>query len=481
MSDCNQNFKTVILLIIILILIIINNKNSSNCTFKDGFAPMMRHMMRPRIPVPAKPIIKKPVPGRKSLETFAYDNNITDILNKKLCDFWVNSSHNSFLEGYQVLGESRISNLSNALESGARCIELDIQNGVDTPLVMHTGSLPGYLSDYLSVIRDEAFKNTNDPLILYLEIFHSSVETHMKNIQSMIKSYLGGRLYEGTLNTYNESNYCFNVPIKKLLGKIVIVINYYNMNNGNGLEYRDKYLYHICHALSAGPEHGSLVDNVGADSDDSLKIKQSNKVIRVYPNNILTSSNYNPDPFWSSNYNFVSLNFGNDDDNLKKNNKKFKYCSFVPFDIIISENGTVNKPVQDVFVWDSERKAPLYSNINASSNIILPNKCYNNDTTWRSNDGKYFLRIQIDGNLVLYNTKNKPLWNSNTNGNQGAILHMQKDGNLVIYNTAGNRALWSSGTHGNPGAYAGLTDGDWVSDADFIIYNIKGEKLKKLY
>ena len=58
---------------------------------------------------------------------------------------------------------------------------------------------------------------------------------------------------------------------------------------------------------------------------------------------------------------------------------------------------------------------------------------------------------------------------------------MQKDGNLVIYNTAGNRALWSSGTHGNPGAYAGLTDGDWVSDADFIIYNIKGEKLKKLY
>ena len=40
----------------------------------------------------------------------------------------------------------------------------------------------------------------------------------------------------------------------------------------------------------------------------------------------------------------------------------------MPFDIFISDNGTVNKPIQDVFIWDSEHvKLFMYSNINVNS------------------------------------------------------------------------------------------------------------------
>lgn len=51
---------------------------------------------------------------------------------------------------------------------------------------------------------------------------------------------------------------------------------------------------------------------------------------------------------------------------------------------------------------------------------------------------------QTDGNLVLYNRKNRPVWSSKTAG-RGARLVIQSDGNIVIY-SIGNRPLWSTGT-----------------------------------
>lgn len=331
-NNCNNKYYLIIFIIGLIFIIIASNYISHNI-YKKIFTVMDKE--------------------HKPLEKWANDNNMSDLLNRKLCEFWINSSHNSFLGNWQVGGESHISNLSKSLELGARCVELDIHAGITSPLVMHTGSIPGYLTDYLKVIKEEGFKNTNDPLILYLEIFNSGNESHMKAVGSLVQSYLGDRLYEGKMSTWNRDNskYCFNVPIKNLLEKIIIVINYYNMStpDGKGLTNRNKYLFPICHATANEPnggwfpELGPLIDNVGAD--DSVKTKPKNQLIRVYPNNILKSSNYDPESKWIANYNMVSLNFGNEDENLKKNNKKFKYCSFIPFDMIISPDGKITKPI----------------------------------------------------------------------------------------------------------------------------------------
>jgi hypothetical protein len=70
--------------------------------------------------------------------------------------------------------------------------------------------------------------------------------------------------------------------------------------------------------------------------------------------------------------------------------------------------------------------------------------------------GQYWLAMQTDGNLVLYQAPMPsaptatPLWASNTVGSFGDRVVMQGDGNLVIYTPAGN-AVWSSGTGGHPG------------------------------
>lgn len=54
--------------------------------------------------------------------------------------------------------------------------------------------------------------------------------------------------------------------------------------------------------------------------------------------------------------------------------------------------------------------------------------------------------MQMDGNLIIFNSNSQPIWESGTAGNTGATLHLQGDGNLVIYATD-SRALWNTGTN----------------------------------
>ncbi len=67
-----------------------------------------------------------------------------------------------------------------------------------------------------------------------------------------------------------------------------------------------------------------------------------------------------------------------------------------------------------------------------------------------SNNRKYELVFQIDGNLVLYKYGNLPLWSSNTYNKGASTFKVQKDGNLVIYNN-NNQVLWASNSYGKGG------------------------------
>lgn len=58
---------------------------------------------------------------------------------------------------------------------------------------------------------------------------------------------------------------------------------------------------------------------------------------------------------------------------------------------------------------------------------------------------------QRDGNLVIYNAANTPLWSSRTAIGKPTTMADQPDGNFVIYN--GSKALWATGTYGYTAAY----------------------------
>ncbi|MCG7205170.1 hypothetical protein [Streptomyces arenae] len=80
------------------------------------------------------------------------------------------------------------------------------------------------------------------------------------------------------------------------------------------------------------------------------------------------------------------------------------------------------------------------------------------------NTKKGRLRMQADGNFVLYDENNKARWATMTFGSNFQAV-FQADGNLVVY-TADNRAVWASRTDGHNGATLRLQ-----SDGNMVIYS----------
>ena len=64
--------------------------------------------------------------------------------------------------------------------------------------------------------------------------------------------------------------------------------------------------------------------------------------------------------------------------------------------------------------------------------------------------GPYNLFMQTDGNVVMYDTYNRAVWNSQTpmKGAKPHLLAMQDDGNLVLYDGNG-KSTWHTVTGGN--------------------------------
>ena len=114
-------------------------------------------------------------------------------------------------------------------------------------------------------------------------------------------------------------------------------------------------------------------------------------------------------------------------------------------------------------LWASNTVVPAEPAVPTQSGRLLPGQGLMAGNTITSSDGRLRFVMQGDGNLVLYDWYNQPLWASNTPGNTDIWdVVMQGDGNLVVYDEH-NHPLWASNTSGHPGATLSVqTDGNVV-------------------
>ncbi len=238
-------------------------------------------------------------------------------LDKPLNAFYVNTSHNTYLPSFQNVSFATYDSIKNALNEGARCIELDIHYKDQLLYVGHGNESIDTTSKLdpakcFETINNYGF-NTSDPLILYLEIVFNDKRGRDQLI-AILKDKFKDRLLDPMYRLDADNRVLVSKErIGNLLNKVIIIVS----NNNDGFE-------------SIANDNGNWFKNV----QEGVPFKKpEGAIVRIYPKPGIGqnfSINFDPEPFWQQGAGIVGMNFQTKDSGLLKNVLKFKDSNFVP-------------------------------------------------------------------------------------------------------------------------------------------------------
>ncbi|KAL4503015.1 hypothetical protein ABPG72_014244 [Tetrahymena utriculariae] len=157
---------------------------------------------------------------------FNYQNNIYDPaklsvyqpMDYPLTDYFINSSHNTYLMANQLTGDSSVQAYVDAFRKGCRCIEIDVWDG-NEPIVTHGFTLTSSIKfrDVVQTIKTYGFVWSKYPIIISLEN-HCSHE-NQKKMANIMQEIFGSSMYLIPEN-YSDIKY---YPSPRQLKKKIIV------------------------------------------------------------------------------------------------------------------------------------------------------------------------------------------------------------------------------------------------------------------
>jgi phosphatidylinositol phospholipase C delta len=155
-----------------------------------------------------------------------------------LPDYFISSSHNTYLIAHQLYGKSSASAYETALYTGSRCVEIDAwddDTNKDEPKVTHGYTLVSNISfrKVCETIRDVVDKEASEgnggaPIMLSLEN-HCDAHGQLRLAQIM-KEVWGDRLLSKAVRekgTREEEGASEHVTLEELGSKIVVIVEYH--------------------------------------------------------------------------------------------------------------------------------------------------------------------------------------------------------------------------------------------------------------
>lgn len=127
-------------------------------------------------------------------------------LDRPLNEYFISSSHNTYLVGWQVNGTSSLEAYMTALRKGCRSVEIDCWNGeAGEPRVTHgfTNTTSVAFIDVIRVINRCAFEASPYPVTLSLEV-HCNPTQQQRMVEIMKECIEPGRLILTTLSQHEE-------------------------------------------------------------------------------------------------------------------------------------------------------------------------------------------------------------------------------------------------------------------------------------
>jgi hypothetical protein len=277
-----------------------------------------------------------------TVETARRLQNIKDDAHEyPLRNFYIKTALNCCCLGEWKNSYVDMSALEYAIVQGYRCLDFEIYSDNDSPIVGASSQLKNFRHtesfnhlDFMEVckqINERAFSiapNSNDPLLINLRIKSDNPNKELvKRIIDCIKQF-GDRLLEPEYNYEFGGQNLGMIPIKKFMGKVIIMVDVSNPVVKNGCNVKNDAAYCLHQYINIGSTSPFMhVLNY------ELQVKNAPNMQELIEHNKKYMSIVFPDPPFETNVNFHAAKiFGCQlvgmmplikDDNLKKYNQVF--------------------------------------------------------------------------------------------------------------------------------------------------------------